>query len=142
MAKKTAKKTAKKASRKTAVKAVRKTAAKTAAKASRKSSRKKRVARVADLCIDLDSEQGIRDVAELHQRLLAAADHAARVTIDASSIERVDTAVLQVLAALIIERKRQDKAVDWKQPSEVFCQAASIIDLTGHLDLPQPPVKS
>jgi anti-anti-sigma regulatory factor len=139
MAKKTSKK---KASKKTVSKAVIKTVAKSAGKVKRNTSSKKSVARDAELCIELNSEQGIRDVAELHQRLLTAARHQHRVTIDASSVERVDTAILQVLTAFVIERKQQGKPVEWKLPSEVFYQAAVIIDLARHLDLPPSPVST
>lgn len=110
------------------------------AKTTRKTSKKKPGAGVAELRIELDNESGISDATQLHQRLLAAVDHTAKVTIDAASIERVDTAILQLLTAFVIERKRQGKAVAWAAPSEVFYQAAKIIDLAGHLDLPQPSV--
>jgi ABC-type transporter Mla MlaB component len=138
MVKKTAKKTTKKTTKKAASKAAGKKVADATGKTRRKASRKKRASRVTELCIDLNSEQGIRDVAELHQRLLQAVEHQHKVTIDASSVERVDTAILQVLTAFIIERKKQGKVVEWKPPSEVFYQAANLIDLTRHLDLPQP----
>ena len=117
-----------------------KTAKKTTRKTTKKASRKKRATQVTELCIDLNSEQGIRDVAELHQRLLQAVEHQHKVTIDASSVERVDTAILQILTAFIIERKKQGKVVEWTSPSEVFYRAASLIDLANHLDLPQPQV--
>ena len=123
---------------------------KTAKKATRKTSRKfgrkpvgkKRTAKPEDLCIQLPGEPGIRDAAELHQQLLAAVDHAAGVTIDASAITRVDSAILQLLTVFVIERKSQGQPVVWKQPSEVFCRAARMIDLADPLGLQPAPAQS
>jgi len=90
--------------------------------------------------VELQSECGIRDVAGLHQSLLALVDASALVTLDARRVDRVDASVLQVLGAFVRDRREAGREVAWKDaPSEAFLRAARLIDLDHVLGLDAAP---
>jgi anti-anti-sigma regulatory factor len=94
------------------------------------SKRKKRsLVITADNCLD------ITIVHELHDKLCKAFIAQRPVTIDASQVERADTAALQMLCAFFRDSDAEGSEVKWKQPSEVLCNAARLLNLDVPLKL-------
>ena len=143
MATKTAKKkaTRKKATaRKTAVAGKKATARKTAAAvkkpSARKATRRKTTRKPSPPRVVLNSESGIRDVAKLYAELGKIVGRPEAVIIDASDVDRIDTSMLQVLAAFVRDRHAGGLAVTWSEPpSEAFLRAGRLLDLEAHLFL-------
>jgi ABC-type transporter Mla MlaB component len=83
-----------------------------------------------EACLDISVAQAwyrkLQDCLERHQ---AVQFHGAQV-------ERVDTAMLQLLSAFIQEARGRGMAVDWQQPSPALRQAARLLDLMHSLALP------
>lgn len=61
------------------------------------------------------------------------------VALDASGVERVDTAALQLLVAFRREAKARGMAPAWRNVSTVLREAASLLGLTNALELPALP---
>jgi ABC-type transporter Mla MlaB component len=142
MATKTDKKkiTRKKATaRKTAAAGKKVTARKTAAAGKKTSARKtttKKRARKSPPRIVLHSESGIRDVAKLYAELGKIVGRPEAIVIDASDVDRIDTSMLQVLAAFVRDRHAGGLTVTWSDtPSEAFLRAGRLLDLEAHLFL-------
>lgn len=55
--------------------------------------------------VDLGSEPGIRDVAALYGQLRKHVDNAEPVELDGSRVQRVDTAVIQLVLCFVADRK-------------------------------------
>jgi len=77
----------------------------------------------------LASRLNIKNIAELKESLLAAYDADSTVVVDAGAVESIDTAALQLLVAFASSRRERSRAVEWHQPSSVFCEAAKMLDL-------------
>lgn len=58
------------------------------------------------------------------------------VNLDASSIEKVDTSTMQLLAAYIIEADKRSININWLSPSPSVLNAAILLGLTETLKLP------
>jgi len=56
--------------------------------------------------------------------------------LNASQVDRVDTATLQVLGAFIQDVNTQQQTVQWEAPSEPLCQSAALLGLSEILCLP------
>lgn len=78
----------------------------------------------------------IETVAELYEQLRPAVDANQPVSLDASIIESIDTANLQLLAAFAVELDKRGTTLLWEEPSEIFLQAAAISGLVATLKLP------
>ncbi|HWQ95022.1 MAG TPA: STAS domain-containing protein [Gammaproteobacteria bacterium] len=90
----------------------------------------KRLPQATIICCDsLD----ISGVGELHQQLNKALDDGQAVTLDASQVQRADTAALQLLAAFCQTARNRGVTVTWRQPSEVFELSACLLGLDGML---------
>ncbi|UJJ50158.1 MULTISPECIES: STAS domain-containing protein [Rhodanobacter] len=74
--------------------------------------------------------------AALKTQLLGALEHGASVVLDASQVERVDTAALQLLVLLRRELQARGGALDWRGASEAFNEAAGLLGLARILELP------
>ena len=85
----------------------------------------------------LEAVQNIQNVAQLHERVLNALDHANKIDIDASAIKTVDTATLQLLLVLKQTAIKMDKQVTIDFPSEKFIEAATLLGLAQMLDVEQ-----
>lgn len=77
--------------------------------------------------IVLSSHCTIKDAAALKLELSAKADEAADVTLDVGSIERIDTATMQLLCAFVRDRARRDRKVIWKGDSQVWRDAVRLL---------------
>ena len=74
-------------------------------------------------------------VAELRTALLKRLTDAGKVQIDASAVQRVDTASLQVLAAFAQDRRADGLPVEWLDVPACLADAATLLDLTSALGL-------
>ncbi len=74
-------------------------------------------------------------MAALHEQLEPRVHAKGEVIIDASEVEMLDTAVLQLLSAFMAERRSQDAKLTWQAPSEAFCTGAGLLGLESHLGL-------
>ena len=69
--------------------------------------------------------------AELGKKLEAKKD----ILIDASAVEMVDTAILQLLLAFIRKSQLQNISVEWVKPSQEFLSRSETLNLTSLLGL-------
>jgi ABC-type transporter Mla MlaB component len=72
----------------------------------------------------------------LQRALLEQLDTSGPVRLEIGTLERIDTATLQLLAAFIRELTSASRAVEWAARSEVLEQAARSLGLTAALALP------
>ncbi len=61
---------------------------------------------------------------------------AKNLMIDGSQVERIDTAFMQLIYALVSEAEINDTVVTWKDPSEALCATARLLGMEKvlHLD--------
>ncbi len=81
----------------------------------------------------------IRIAAALQTELVARLDESGPVTIDGGSVERVDTATLQLLAAFVRELHEASRAVVWSACSPTLRRASKTLGLESSLRLPSEP---
>ncbi len=87
------------------------------------------------LTIVLEPELNIAKVRGLYERMQALLEQSGQVVLDATSVETMDAATLQTLAAFIQAAGARGIDTQWKDvPSKVY-EAASLLDLKGHLRL-------
>ncbi|HHI94778.1 MAG TPA: STAS domain-containing protein [Gammaproteobacteria bacterium] len=78
----------------------------------------------------------ISGVAEFHAHCLEALGTQKTLILNASQVDRADTAALQVLSAFIQNANAQQQTVQWESPSEALCQSAALLGLSEILCLP------
>jgi anti-anti-sigma regulatory factor len=83
-----------------------------------------------DACLDIS---GARD---FYNRLQTAMEARQPVVLDATQIERIDTAALQILCAFFRDAEVNGLLVQWRHPSPALCNAARLLDVEGRLALP------
>lgn len=59
-----------------------------------------------------------------------------QVVIDGSSVESIDTSILQLLAALALKLKENGDSLEWSEPSPYLMKAAKDLNLETCLGLP------
>jgi anti-anti-sigma regulatory factor len=79
----------------------------------------------------------VRDSASLKTALNDLVRVKGEAILDVSAIERIDTAVVQLLYAFVRDRKAQGDKVVWVGNSECFTDAVKLLGLATHLDVPQ-----
>jgi len=79
----------------------------------------------------------ISGVAEFHACCLEALGTQQKLMVNASQVDRVDTAALQVLGAFIQDANTRQQVVQWEAPSESLCQSAALLGLSEILCLPK-----
>ena len=94
---------------------------------------------LVDGVIALPSQCLLRDVVEYRARLLNCMD-ALSVSIDASAVERIDTAFMQVLLAFVRDRIAAHASVAWLNINDTFIGAAKVLGLQSALALPDVSV--
>jgi phospholipid transport system transporter-binding protein len=87
--------------------------------------------------VALQAQFSIALVTDLHTRLLPFLQQKESVEIDASEVELVDTAALQLLVAFVKALRDRDVTVNWNKPSDTFCETARLLDLSDLLGLEQ-----
>lgn len=85
--------------------------------------------------ITLMPEQTIRDVNALHATLMSGLRDADHIRIGAAALVQVDTAVLQLLCAFMLEARQRGVEVIWDPPSEALVSAARLLGVSGILGL-------
>lgn len=77
----------------------------------------------------------INDAREMHSSLSSILDKYDEVSIDASSVEMIDTALMQLLLAFAAKMKSQKKTLTWINPSQVFISRAGALNVSEGMDL-------
>lgn len=78
----------------------------------------------------------VRDCATLKTALSDLVDVQGEAVLDVAAVERIDTAVVQLLYAFVRDRKAQGGKVVWAGNSECFAEAVNLLGLATHLDMP------
>ena len=71
----------------------------------------------------------------LYEHLSNALKNSHEVEINAGDVTRVDTAILQVFTAFMLESKSRDQSVTWNAVSDVFYTSANLLGLVKDLNL-------
>ncbi len=79
----------------------------------------------------------IAHAAEMQGELLAMLDKGGAVVMDASRVERIDTAMLQLLCAFCEDARGKGIKFEWQAPSEYLIDSARRLDLSECLGLEQ-----
>ncbi len=101
------------------------------------STRKKASSRTKPAAIVLAAQCSIKDALALQSDLQAALQQAGDLTVDASAVERIDTAALQVLCALVQQCAEQGRGVNWRGDCTVLQDTAGQLGLSELLRMPQ-----
>ncbi len=86
--------------------------------------------------VTLVANCSIKEVAALRTRLCAVVDASGPVAIDASAVERIDTATLQLLYAFVRDRLNSDREVTWQGVTAALTDAARLLGVRDPLCLP------
>ena len=85
--------------------------------------------------IVLEEDVGIAQVAILKEAWLPVLDSGKDITIDASAVEDIDTAGLQLLLSLVKTAKDSGRSVTWERPSETVINAVKETSLRDALGI-------
>lgn len=84
----------------------------------------------------LNSNCTVKDAAALKQALCAVVGSEAPVTLDVSSVERIDTAAVQLLCAFVKQRMADARGVAWSAVPATLKEAAELLGVRHMLMLP------
>jgi ABC-type transporter Mla MlaB component len=82
----------------------------------------------------LDAQCTIAQASAVKARLARLLGHPASVTLDAGSVERIDTACLQLLAAFFRDRRAAERPVAWSKASAELLESARLLGLSAVLE--------
>lgn len=85
--------------------------------------------------VKLDRELGIEGVADLKRQLGERFEDEATVELDASEVERLHTAALQLFCLFCRDRRAMGRDVSFLKPSEALRNAAALLGATTLLNL-------
>ncbi|MEM7262038.1 MAG: STAS domain-containing protein [Planctomycetota bacterium] len=74
-------------------------------------------------------------VRDLREELVARLAEATDVSFDASAVERVDAAALQLLCAFVRKMETAGHTVQWVNPSDAFVYSARLLNVDPILNL-------
>jgi len=83
----------------------------------------------------LSADLGIETAADLQRQLLPSLQQVQPVLLDASRVQRLHTASLQVLCALFMHRQRSGLETRWAAVSDILRDAANHLGLAAALEL-------
>jgi ABC-type transporter Mla MlaB component len=86
--------------------------------------------------ISLDKVLGISIAYELYLSLKQSLESGLMVELDASCVERVDTAALQLLCAFICDSTATGRRIQWYRPTSVLISSAKLLQIHRLLALP------
>jgi len=86
--------------------------------------------------VTLAANCSLRDAVSLKNFLGAVVETSDRVVLDAASVERVDTATMQLLCAFVRERAANNRSVAWHGVSTALSEAARLLGVQSLLGLP------
>ena len=79
----------------------------------------------------------INHASDLYEHLKVAINASHEVEIDAGEVTKIDTAILQIFLAFMLEAKTLGLVVNWTNVSETFRVSADLLGMSEELDLPQ-----
>ena len=85
--------------------------------------------KAADATFAVAAECTVADAGALKSELGRLLDHEAAVTLDVGSVQRIDTAGLQVIAAFVRERETHGRNVVWQGTTPAFSNAVELLGL-------------
>lgn len=81
----------------------------------------------AEPVIVLAANCSVKDAATLKTSLCAVAEEITAVTLDASAVERVDTATMQLLCAFVRDRSARNQSIVWRGKSQAMNDAVRLL---------------
>lgn len=90
---------------------------------------------IVEPVINLDANLSIQNVVKFYEKVKKAYAAYDAIEIDASHVASVDTATLQLFVALKKDANKQQKKVDFFQPSDRFIESARLLDLLDILEI-------
>ncbi len=93
----------------------------------------------ASLVVKLPADVGIEEAGNLRETLLKNLNDARKVTLDASEIQRIHAAALQLFCMFCKDRRAAGREVSWREPSQALKGAAALLGATTLLSLGQEP---
>jgi ABC-type transporter Mla MlaB component len=81
--------------------------------------------------IVLAANCSVKDAASLKNSLSAVANESGTVTVDASAVERVDTATMQLLCAFTRDRNARNQSVAWRGQSQALNEAVRLLGVSA-----------
>ncbi len=106
-----------------------------AAGAARKTTRPKPVEKPSTT-LALAAECMVSGASTLKESLAGLLDEPLPVTLDITSLQRIDTAGLQVITAFVRERAAHGRTVEWRGIAPILTTGAQLLGLTSLLGLP------
>ena len=97
---------------------------------------------VRDKVFTLAAQCTIREAPALKARLAKLLGHTGAIALDASRIERIDTACLQLLTAFVRARHAQSRGISWRGATAVFTDSAHLLGLAGFLGTQAPQLEA
>jgi ABC-type transporter Mla MlaB component len=82
----------------------------------------------------LEAQCTIARASAVKARLARLLAHPGSVALDAGSVERIDTACLQLLAAFVRERRAAERPVAWSKASAELLDCARLLGLSAVLE--------
>lgn len=98
-----------------------------------------RKARKESTVIKLPAELGIEQATGLRETLLKGLAEAKKVTLDASEIQRIHAAALQLFIMFSKDCRDTGREYAWREPTTVLRSAAALLGATTLLSLGQEP---
>jgi len=95
--------------------------------------------RRASLTVKLPAELGIEQASSLRETLAKNLNEAKAVTLDASDIQRIHAAALQLFCMFCKDRRSAGRDVEWREPSSALRGAATLLGATTLLSLGMEP---
>ena len=86
--------------------------------------------------VALFSNSTVKDAGALKGTLEQILEAPGSVTLDAKSVERIDTAIIQVLCAFVRDRAERNLAVAWRGTPQPLLDAARLLGVGALLALP------
>lgn len=93
----------------------------------------------SSLVIKLPAELGIEEAGGLRQMLAKDVADQRVVTLDASDIQRIHAAALQLFCMFCKDRRKAGRDVSWREPSAALRGAAALLGATTLLSLGMEP---
>ena len=82
------------------------------------------------------AECTVADASTLKSGLAKLLDDSGVVTLDIGTVQRIDTAGLQVIATFVRERESHGRQVEWRGTAPALTAAAKLLGLSSLLKLP------
>jgi len=89
----------------------------------------------SEMIVECNDSLDVTLVSDFKALLQQTMGLATPVVLDASRLERVDGAALQLLAAFFVEARESGIHVSWREPSEQLRDAADLAGLSATLQL-------